>query len=63
MALVERNQMVKTFVTHVPMFLVNGSRSRVMFSSRDRPVAIALGAHEVRIDTMEPDQAVQLIQL
>jgi hypothetical protein len=48
---------------HVKHFLVNGSGSRVMFSSRDRSVAIALGAHEVRIDTMEPDQAVQLIQL
>ena len=50
-------------VEHVEPFLVQGATSRVVFTTRDRAIATGVGAEEIHLDTMVPDEAVALLRL
>jgi WD40 repeat protein len=47
---------------HVEPFLTGESRCRTLFTSRDRTIAIALRATEVRLGMFTPDQAVSVLR-
>ena len=47
---------------HIEPFLTGESRSRTLFTSRDRTIAISLGAKEVRLGRLTPRNAVEILQ-
>ncbi|WP_437714301.1 NB-ARC domain-containing protein [Sorangium sp. So ce448] len=47
---------------HVEPFLVNAPRVKVLFTTRDAGIALGLGATELRLGTMLPDESVALLR-
>ncbi|CAN98931.1 conserved hypothetical protein with Apaf-1 domain [Sorangium cellulosum So ce56] len=47
---------------HIEPFLVNAPRVRILFTTRDAGIALALGATELRLGPMLPDESVALLR-
>ena len=50
-------------VEHVQPFLVQAARSRILFTTRERTIATSVGAEEIHLETMAPEEARRMLRL
>ena len=47
---------------HVEPFVVEAPRCRMLFTTRNADIALGLGARDIRLDVLEPEQAISLLR-